>query len=378
MELFRSFWQAGFESACHINRDGARIDMVASTQHDRQLRADYERLAAMGIQVAREGIRWPLVDRAGRFDFASLLAVLDAARHTGTQVLWTLFHYGAPDGLDLFSPRLPDRFARYCREAAHVIRNESDDVAWFSPVNEISFLSWAAGESGYIHPFGRYRGGELKRNLVRAAIAGIEAIWSVDSGSRIFHTDPLIHVVAPPDRPDLARSAADEEAWQFEAWDMLAGGMDPALGGHPRYLDVIGVNYYHSNQWEVGGAKLNWDEGPRDPRRVPLSRLLDRVHRRYHRPLFVSETSHVGVGRGRWVRHVAHAVLNARRRGVPVHGICLYPIIDRPDWEDAEHWHNSGLWDVCRNAEGDLERLLCEPYAAELERVRKLTIPLPA
>ena len=36
-ELFSSFWGAGFESACHINKAGVRLDMVASTQHDRWL-----------------------------------------------------------------------------------------------------------------------------------------------------------------------------------------------------------------------------------------------------------------------------------------------------------------------------------------------------
>jgi hypothetical protein len=34
--LFRSFWLAGFESACHINRYGQRLDLLAATQHDQQ------------------------------------------------------------------------------------------------------------------------------------------------------------------------------------------------------------------------------------------------------------------------------------------------------------------------------------------------------
>ena len=31
---------------------------------------------------------------------------------------------------------------------------------------------------------------------------------------------------------------------------------------------------------------------------------------------------------------------------MPIDGVCLYPIIDRPDWENPMHWHKSGLWDV--------------------------------
>ena len=47
-------------------------------------------------------------------------------------------------------------------------------------------------------------------------------------------------------------------------------------------------------------------------------------------------------------------------------GVCIYPIIDRPDWEDPNHWHNSGLWDLRVNGADRLERVLCEPYADEL------------
>ena len=35
--LFSSFWMAGYESACHINQQGERLDMIAATQHDRYL-----------------------------------------------------------------------------------------------------------------------------------------------------------------------------------------------------------------------------------------------------------------------------------------------------------------------------------------------------
>src|SRR5262245_39879413 len=41
--LFRSFWMAGFESACQINRDRERVDLIAGVQHDRQVRDDYAR-----------------------------------------------------------------------------------------------------------------------------------------------------------------------------------------------------------------------------------------------------------------------------------------------------------------------------------------------
>jgi hypothetical protein len=90
------------------------------------------------------------------------------------------------------------------------------------------------------------------------------------------------------------------------------------------------------------------------------------VYYRYWRPVVVSETSHFGAGRGRWIREVGTEVAGAREAGVCVDGLCIYPIIDRPDWDDPDHWHNSGLWDLRRNSGGKLERVLNEDYASEL------------
>jgi hypothetical protein len=103
---------------------------------------------------------------------------------------------------------------------------------------------------------------------------------------------------------------------------------------------------------------------------MPFSSLLAEVYYRYWRPVVVSETSHFGVGRGRWIEEVIDEVARARDKGVGVEGLCIYPIIDRPDWEDPDHWHNSGLWDVQRNNDGKLERVLSTQYAHHLRQAQ--------
>jgi hypothetical protein len=372
--LFRSFWLAGFESACQITQAGRRLDMIAVTQHDRQVASDYARLREVGIQAARDGIRWPLIERGGRYHFASLAPMAQAAREYGIQVIWNICHYGWPDDLDIFAPAFVDRFARFCRTVARFMADQSDDVPFYTPINEISFLAWAAGSKGYIYPCARDRGFELKCQLIRAVIAGCEAIWDVDPRARFVNVDPLMHVVAPRGRPELAEAAAGQRAGQFESWDMLAGRAHPELGGAPRYLDIMGLNFYHSNQWEHPGddanARLRWEDSPRDERWVPLHKLLAEVHERYRRPLFLSETSHFGVGRGPWIAEIGAEVGHALAAGVPIEGICIYPILDRPDWDDLEHWHNSGLWDLVPGPGGELRRVINPEYAAELRRAQ--------
>ena len=156
---------------------------------------------------------------------------------------------------------------------------------------------------------------------------------------------------------------------------MLAGIRDRELGGHPRYLDVMGLNYYHSNQWEYPGARLRWEDTPRDARWMPFHRLIAEVYDHYHRPLFVGETSHFGAGRAAWIREIAEELRAALDAGVPLEGVCLFPIIDRMDWRDENHWHNSGLWDLVRQPDGKLMRVLNPEYAEAMKQSQLLLAP---
>jgi beta-glucosidase/6-phospho-beta-glucosidase/beta-galactosidase len=368
--LFESFWLAGFESACHVTRAGQRLDMLAATQHDRFVDADYARLADVRIATVRDTIRWHLVEPTpGTFDFSSVRPYAEAARANDVQVVWDLLHYGVPDDVDVYGPEFVTRFARFAGECARFVQEHGEGVPFYTPINEISFHCWAAGEVGWFHPFIHGRGAELKRQLVRAWIAAVDAIRAVDPRARFVSVEPLIHVVPPRGEADHGGRAAAMRESQFEAWEMIAGVQSPDLGGAARYLDVIGVNFYHDNQWEEpGGARLHWHVHPRDARWAPLHILLQEVHARFQRPLLISETSHVGVGRAEWIREITDEVVLAVTAGVPIEGICLYPILDRFEWENPSHWHNSGLWDYAHEPDGTYRRVLNAEYAAELAR----------
>src|SRR5690606_5501001 len=108
--VFNSFFFAGFECATGWNSQGEWIDQVAATQHDVFARDDYRRLSEAGLHAAREGVRWPLVDRNGRYDFSTVRPFVEAAREFEVEVVWDLFHYGYPEGVDLFSDAFVERF----------------------------------------------------------------------------------------------------------------------------------------------------------------------------------------------------------------------------------------------------------------------------
>jgi beta-glucosidase/6-phospho-beta-glucosidase/beta-galactosidase len=301
--------------------------------------------------------------------------MLEAARKEGVQVIWDLFHYGWPDQLDIFSAEFVTRFARFSGEAARIFRQHSDEAAFYSPMNEINFFTWAATRD-LIYPFAVRRDQELKHQLVRAAIASIDAIRAVDPKARFISPEPLIHNVPPKRQPWNTGPALRQRNSQFEAWDMIAGRVAPELGGAEKYLDIVGLNFYAANEWEVpGGRKLHWDSGSDDPRWMPLHKLLREVYERYRRPFLIAETSHYGIGRAPWLDEVAREVRQALDEGVPVEGVCLYPILDRFDWDDPTHWHNCGLWDMELNGSGAYRRILNVTYARALEAAQKLIYP---
>jgi beta-glucosidase/6-phospho-beta-glucosidase/beta-galactosidase len=350
-----------------------RIDMLAATQHDVFAREDYARLRQQGIRTVRDGVRWPCVETSpGQYDWSTFVPMVRAAEAEGMQVIWNLLHYGWPPDIDILSGAFVDRFARYCAAAARIVKNESARVPFYIPVNEISFFAWAVGLVGCIQPLHVGKADEIKRQLVRAAIAGMNAVWDVDPRARFAHVDPVIHVVPPKNRPDLAEQAINQRNGQFEAWDMLCGRMCPELGGAIKYLDIVGVNYYHANQFETPDVRLRWEDEPRDDRFVPFHKLLDEIYQRYGRQIFVAETSHFGSGRGKWIREIAEEAYIARMQGIPLEGVCLYPIIDRPDWEDQNWWHNSGLWDLKAGSDGQLERVVCQEYLEALHHSQSL------
>jgi hypothetical protein len=362
--LFDGFFLGGFECSCHKLADGRRLDMLATTRHDELAAEDYARLATIGATACRDGVPWVTVERgAGRYDFRRVGRMLAAADGAGVQVVWDLMHFGWPDDADPFEGSFPSRFGRYAGAFARWFANETDQLPMITPVNEMSFLAWAGGDVRYMNPFEAARGVELKAQLVRATIEAIEAVRAVLPHARFLQPEPVIQIVRPPDRRNLWARVESDNLLQFQAWDMLTGRVWPTLGGHPKYLDIVGVNFYPNNQFTPDGVTI-WRG---DVRYTPFSKMLLEVWQRYGRPMIVSETGAEGDERAPWMRYVAGQCVAALRRGCELHGVTLYPIVNHPGWVDARHCHN-GLWDY---ADEDGGREADAALLAEVLRQRR-------
>ena len=113
--IFPTFFLSGFECSNFLwgDRPGVRRNLIAETQHDRHAAEDYRILADLGIAVSREGIPWPLADRAGggQYDFSMVDPFIEAMNASKIIPVWDLFHYGYPDDLDPYDDAFADRFA---------------------------------------------------------------------------------------------------------------------------------------------------------------------------------------------------------------------------------------------------------------------------
>ena len=259
--------------------------------------------------------------------------------------------------------------AGYCHAAAAFISRHTRGQCDFTPMNEPSYFSWAAGEAGRFAPHATGRGFELKLSLARAANRGIAAIRDACPHARIVNADPICRVVPASDDPEAAEHARrfnDDAVFQF--WDMLSGRLHPELGGSPANLDMVGINYYWTNQWELGreGTPLADD----DPRRLSLADLVRGVWRRYGAEIVITETGALGDQRGPWIHDLSSMAEHLLDECIPLRAICLYPILGMPEWHARDQWTRLGLWDLEREG-GVLRRKVCAPMLKALRAAQE-------
>jgi beta-glucosidase/6-phospho-beta-glucosidase/beta-galactosidase len=346
MNPFKSYFMGGFECADHINRSGDRINLLQETQHDIRVLEDYQLLKELGINTVREGICWSSLEPSPNiFDFSEVLQRIKAAEAVGIQQIWDLIHFGYPNDLSPTHPRFCERFVNLCRKFSEFHTLHASEPLLVVPINEISFLSWHAGDVRGTVPFAVGSGWDLKYHLCKAAILGIQALKEINSTCRVILVEPLVRIHGT-DSVD-ASQLFDLNRQQYQAMDIISGRMCPELGGREEYLDILGFNYYWNCQWKAFGEPLVWPD--EEQVRTPLRHLLSEAYFRYQKPFFLSETGHVGEGRADWLLEIADECMMLHQFGLPFYGICIYPVTDRPDWDELSIYHNCGIFDLDTN-----------------------------
>lgn len=368
--MLNSFFIAGFPGATRVPRNGQRVEQTTLCGHQRFYAQDYARAKKLGLLVARESAQWSTIERiAGQYDFSFVRRRIHSARAQGVQLVWTLLDGGWPADVDIMRPMFVQRFTAYARAFARLLRDQEVKNPIVVPINEIGPLSRAGGEFAHVFPFLEERGLELRCQLVRAAVAAIDAMREAMPEIRIMHVEPLIHVAAHPFHPEDADAADAMRRDQYAVLDMLSGRSWPQLGGREHHLDLLGVSHYLSSQFYYAG--------PRHPGKMinpqaaewrRLSDLLSELGRRYACPLVLAATGHDGAGRAAWLRYICREVQHAATRGVTVQGLCMSPIVDCAPFQ-FEPRSSSGLWGM---SDDEGERAVDMWLAKELREQQRL------
>ena len=368
---FHSFWMAGYECSDKLNAFGNRVDFLHLTGHLERLDEDYNNLKLFDIRTVREGIRWSQVEKQPYvYDWDTVAVMMERGKVHGIQQVWDLCHFGFPDDLTPLHPMFARRFAALCKAFVSFYRSiDPTGVLIVTPINEVSFLSWLGGDARGTVPYCTNQGWEVKYGLMKAYIEGARALKEADPSIRMLTTEPLVKIVPPLNAtPEQEAEAIAAHEHQYQSVDMLCGKICPELGGAPELIDILGFNFYYNNQWVIGYKDfLPWLNEFPDTRWTPLRDLLREAYERYGRPIALTETSHPQEDRSAWLYFITQECAAIVQEGIPLYGICLYPIIDRPDWDEPEKpWHQSGLWDAKLTPGKTPEMILYEPYAASL------------
>jgi hypothetical protein len=102
------------------------------------------------------------------------------------------------------------------------------------------------------------------------------------------------------------------------------------------------------------------------------------VWHRYQAEIVITETSHYGDRRGPYLNSLVDEIEAILDEGIPLRGVCLYPILGMPEWHDSTAWARMGLWDLIPDKER-LERVVHAPMLEALKeaqrRLEGLTLP---
>ncbi|MCC6412067.1 MAG: amine oxidase [Saprospiraceae bacterium] len=346
---FHSFWMAGYECADHLNAFGVRVDLINTTGHLPLIDTDYKNLAPFKMSTVREGIRWSQVEKTPyQYDWSEVGAMIQAGKANNIQQIWDLCHFGYPDGLTPLDHEFTDRFVALCTAFIHFYRSiDATSTLIVTPINEVSFISWLGGDAKCTAPYRHNQGWEVKYNLMKAYIKGIDALRAADPSVRILTTEPLINIVPCQDAtPEAIKHAAAMHEAQFQVTEMLCGRLCPELGGDETYLDMLGYNFYYNNQWTAEPHEfLDWKIGEANPKFMPLHKLLIAAYQKYNRPFVLTETSHPKEDRPLWIKMIEIESQKLFQAELPFWGICWYPMVNRPDWDYLHDWHYAGIWD---------------------------------
>lgn len=334
----------GFESTFLPAHDR---DIFETTQHDLRWREDLRLLSNSGIVRLRYPVRWHRVEETeGSYDWSTTDEVLGFLRDEGFRPIVDLVHHTSyPRWLsDGFADaRFGDAYLRYAEAFArrypwieeYTLFNEPFSTLFLSG-HEAIWPPYHSGLQGFVDLIVNVLPAVAEASrLYRTLLPHARHVW-VDTCE--FHTGSDAAGQSYADMANERRFLVLDAflGRDYDDGGQLARDLEPVGGERlkglvPGFVDVLGLDYYAHCQWNFsieGGSTPT-------PTPLPLADQIGQYWERYGLPCMVTETNVRGhtSDRATWFKYVLEQCEIAQERGVPLEGLCWFPVIDSTDWD---------------------------------------------
>jgi beta-glucosidase len=367
-------WAIGEEGSDPVvMSDGVAVrqDQFAQSGHIQHRFRDLADIASLGATHVRYGVPWRLTEvEPGTYDWTGWDEALGACHQAGLVPIMDLIHFGLPSHCGAGGFGAADWLDPFCRYTDALLSRYGADLTLLTPVNEPGITALASGRFGIWNE----RGSSAQQwidALGRIVLANLEAIsrmratnngWWIGSegidinAERIALGDLVwdLHFgVDPVGRAaDLVEHMSDDIRSRIDSLSLngstQARSRDRVVAGHDVYPASLGA----PDETDIAALLLRYRQEAR------------RFHARYGVPIWVAETSNLGLpveAQSRWLDLLVESLQTLRADGVPMVGLCWYSRGNQFDWqtmlaEPTGSVTTVGLYDTERVARPVTER----------------------
>jgi beta-glucosidase len=384
-------WAVGFENTFigQTARGERVLDEYEITQHYQYWEEDLNRVRETGATMIRYGIPWYRIETSnGVFDWSwtdKVMAYFD--QHRDLVPIIDLMHYGTPLWLknEFMNAEYPQLVARYAKAFAERYKGVA---SYYTPLNEPFVNAEWCGWSGKWPPYltGVLGFTLMINQLCKGIIMTVNCLKEVDPNAVMVHVEASKKYVAEDQSYEEATRLWNEI--RFIMWELVQGRIQK---GHPLFtwvqdhhmsdqdlawyaqnrieLDLVGINYYPQFSLNVIGQETV--EQGQIPRAVmgtaeDMIDIARELYQRYHRPIFVTETSYNGSEEERvsWLEDVIRAGWKMSEEGIELYGVTWFPFLDMVDWpyrtnglSFKENLATFGLYNLEEQPDGTIHRV---------------------
>jgi beta-glucosidase len=326
---------------------GHDTDIAETTGHDLNWKQDLELLAAAGVSRLRYPVRWHRVEaEEGAYHWSETDRILNHLRDRGFSPIVDLVHHTSyPRWLagGFADPRFGTAYLRYAEAFAlrypwtteYTLFNEPFSTLFLSG-HEAIWPPYHSGLSGFV--------GQILNVLPAVAQASLLFAELLPNARHVWVDTCEYHTGSDPSGRAYAALANERRFLVIDSF--LGRGYDPdgpladplrEAGGErlleltPGRIDTLGLDYYAHCQWNFGAGG---GSAP-TPNPLPLAEQILHYWQRYRLPCILTETNIRGYAsdRATWFKYVLEQCELARSQGVPLDGMCWFPVIDSTDWD---------------------------------------------